>query len=180
MVSWEIVCSQISVLATANTVRAAIGLDTPINAIAAGGVECRPRLLKVEPQDGFGGKRAGLWTFWRRMEMLGLRERLLSRIQRIPGPLADDCWVWVGGRNNSGYGQVWYEQEVQGAHRVWKLFKGPIPAGMWVLHRCDRPPCCNVGHLWLGTPLDNVKDMIAKGRQAWKRRYDRSSQDVRG
>ena len=99
-----------------------------------------------------------------------LRERLLSQIERSPGPLADECWLWTGGRNNSGYGQIWHG-ECEGAHRVsWEVHKGPIPAGMWVLHKCDCPPCCNFNNLWLGTPLDNVKDMVAKGRQAWKRK----------
>lgn len=28
----------------------------------------------------------------------------------------------------------------------------------------DRRPCCNPGHLFAGTALDNIRDMIAKGR----------------
>ncbi len=35
---------------------------------------------------------------------------------------------------------------------------------MCVLHRCDRPACCNPDHLFLGTKADNNADMIAKGR----------------
>lgn len=53
------------------------------------------------------------------------------------------------------------------AHRVaYTLAFGPIPKGMWVLHRCDNPPCCNPKHLFLGTRRDNIDDMIRKGRQA--------------
>jgi hypothetical protein len=56
-------------------------------------------------------------------------------------------------------GSVWK------AHRVaWTLANGPIPAGMHVLHTCDNPPCCNPGHLWLGTQADNMADMARKGR----------------
>lgn len=51
------------------------------------------------------------------------------------------------------------------AHRfIWKTLKGPIPEGMLVCHKCDNPPCINVEHLFLGTPLDNMLDKVLKGR----------------
>jgi hypothetical protein len=51
------------------------------------------------------------------------------------------------------------------AHRVsWRLYRGPIPEGLWVLHHCDTPPCVEPTHLFLGTALDNKRDCIAKGR----------------
>lgn len=49
---------------------------------------------------------------------------------------------------------------------AWVLENGPIPEGMSVCHRCDRPGCCNTEHHFLGTNLDNVADMVSKGRQA--------------
>jgi len=52
---------------------------------------------------------------------------------------------------------------MKSAHRVaWELEHGPIPEGMCVLHQCDTPRC--VRHLFLGTKLQNIRDMIAKGR----------------
>ena len=51
------------------------------------------------------------------------------------------------------------------AHRAsWMFANGPIPEGMYVLHRCDNRRCVNPGHLFLGTDRDNMDDMIAKGR----------------
>jgi hypothetical protein len=47
---------------------------------------------------------------------------------------------------------------------VWEESNGSIPDGMRVLHRCDVPACVNIDHLFLGTSLDNMQDMTAKGR----------------
>lgn len=50
------------------------------------------------------------------------------------------------------------------AHRfVWGRIHGPIPDGLWVLHRCDVGACINVEHLYLGTPKQNVQDRQERG-----------------
>jgi hypothetical protein len=46
----------------------------------------------------------------------------------------------------------------------WVLANGAVPAGLFVLHRCDNPRCVRPSHLRVGTPKDNTQDMIAKGR----------------
>jgi len=101
-------------------------------------------------------------------------ESLVNRVKR------DDngCWIWIGDRINNGYGIV--KIRIKGsparknitAHRLsWRLFRGKIPKGMDVLHRCDVKNCVNPEHLWIGTHSDNMKDMHAKGR--WKRVHRR-------
>ena len=53
----------------------------------------------------------------------------------------------------------------QKAHRIaWELTHGPIADGLFVLHTCDVPLCCNPQHLFLGTQRDNIRDAAAKGR----------------
>jgi hypothetical protein len=75
------------------------------------------------------------------------------------------CWAYQGAITQHGYGALVRNGEKIGAHkRAWELAKGPIPDGLYVLHHCDNPPCCNPAHLFLGTQIDNLADMRAKGR----------------
>lgn len=94
-----------------------------------------------------------------------LAVRMEKYTDRSDGPNA--CWPWMRYRTARGYGFVGIATgRGTGAHRVaWEIANGPIPDGMWVLHRCDNPPCCNPAHLFLGTNLDNIADKVAKGRQ---------------
>ena len=85
--------------------------------------------------------------------------------------MSGDCWVWTGARAERGYGIVSNRggRNRRRAHRTsWELAHGPIPPGMFVLHRCDNPPCVRAEHLFLGTQLDNMRDMAAKGRRMWQ------------
>jgi len=95
-----------------------------------------------------------------------MNEEQIKRIRAgvdVRGP--DECWEWLRCRDKYGYGQTSVSKTKLGAHRViWEITNGPIPPGMCVLHACDNSPCCNPGHLFLGTHADNMKDMAKKGR----------------
>lgn len=93
--------------------------------------------------------------------MTTLQDRFNSKVRITPG-----CWHWTGALSGLRYGGLKHEGKVLKAHRLsFELAHGPVPDGMQVLHRCDRPTCVNPDHLWLGTHLDNMRDMFAKKRR---------------
>jgi predicted XRE-type DNA-binding protein len=96
-----------------------------------------------------------------------LARRFLSKVKR---GRPNDCWEWQGTRMYKGYGHIAVRRKFYRAHRVaWVLHhRQRIPKGMFVCHTCDNPPCCNPAHLFLGTNVDNMQDMLSKGRQAAK------------
>lgn len=85
------------------------------------------------------------------------------------------CDIATGGFLRRGY--VRYKRKVNGrwknvsAHReAWEAINGPIPPGLFVLHKCDNRRCREPEHLFLGTHQDNMADCKAKGRTRIGRR----------
>lgn len=91
-----------------------------------------------------------------------LRAAQLARYEVIKS----GCWIWQGGVDQDGYGKVKRFGKTIRAHRLfYEHHTGPVPDGLWVLHRCDTPLCVNPDHLWVGTQLENEQDKDAKGRR---------------
>ncbi len=90
------------------------------------------------------------------------KERIKSNIKlnKITG-----CWEWQGATVGNGYGLVTFNYKATRVHRLsYQAFVGEIKDGLYVLHKCDRPICCNPKHLFLGTQKENIEDMMKKCR----------------
>jgi hypothetical protein len=82
----------------------------------------------------------------------------------------DGCWEWAGGRLATGYGYFRLKGRPVTAHRfAWYLAHGNIPPGAFVCHRCDNRKCANPEHLFLGSHLDNMADVVARKRHVGRR-----------
>lgn len=101
-----------------------------------------------------------------------IADRFWPKVQRVDGA---GCWFWRGSTDRNGRGRILPDMNIAYtpgvkptpalAYRVaWELTYGPIPIGMHVCHHCDNPNCVRPDHLFVGNALDNVADMIAKGR----------------
>ncbi len=75
---------------------------------------------------------------------------------------ADGCWMWIGARQISGYGQIGSGSRVGRpmlvAHRVaYELLVGPISEGLEIDHLCRNKPCVNPAHLEPVTHEENIQ-----------------------
>lgn len=86
----------------------------------------------------------------------------------------NECWPWLGFRNEQGYGRTWIDDRGYYAHRVIYDLANPgqiereAPKSTaekgWLMHSCDNPSCCNPSHLSVGTHADNMRDKAEKKR----------------
>jgi len=117
-----------------------------------------------------------LFSVSNQARLLGLTHRRYSRTleQRFWDYVSCEpnsgCWLWEGSRDRKGYGQLRISHSGPrslryATHISLELDGRPVPAGMLACHTCDIPSCVNPDHLFIGTPLQNTADMIAKGRE---------------
>jgi|SRR3990172_1058100 len=76
-----------------------------------------------------------------------------------------ECWPYLSGIDEDGYGRFWTGITNVGAHcYVWSLTrKCEVPPDKMILHMCDNRSCCNPGHLYAGTQMDNMRDRYIRG-----------------
>ncbi len=77
------------------------------------------------------------------------------------------CWMWIGARfSGLGYGAFFMLGKTEYAHRAsFRIFKGPIPTGLEILHSCDNRWCVKPDHLSADTHQQNMQDISDRGRR---------------
>jgi len=87
-------------------------------------------------------------------------------IQRVDAE--GDCWLWTGGTNTHGYGQVQVKGRRWVTHRLmWETLVGPIEDGLELDHLCRVPACCNPDHL---EPVTHRENMMRGKRNGYHRK----------
>lgn len=94
-------------------------------------------------------------------------ERFMDKVSPEPN---SGCWLWTADLGTYGYGRMSTSRTAGpvDAHRLsYRLFRGEIPKGAYVLHKCDVRSCVNPDHLFVGTHADNMQHGVDHKR--WPR-----------
>lgn len=79
----------------------------------------------------------------------------------------EGCWDWDGYCDPCGYPRFTIRTigKIRGHQASYLIYKGKLVKGKYICHRCNNSRCTNPDHIYLGTPQDNVRDMIESGRR---------------
>lgn len=96
-----------------------------------------------------------------------LMRRMAAKVDTTPGHGPNgDCHLWTGRHDGHGYGEIKIGGRYKKVHRLALFGLADIDNPLLACHHCDTPLCVKFGHLFAGRPIDNVADMIAKGRRS--------------
>lgn len=106
------------------------------------------------------------------IEQLSYEQRVKlykSRIRQYTRstPNEQGCLLWKKYCDNDGYAKMWYFGVQRQVSRILMSLYCDFNLSnhLLVLHSCDNPRCCNIHHLRIGTPHDNVDDRMKRHRQ---------------
>jgi len=84
---------------------------------------------------------------------------------------SNNCWICTSHKANNcngiAYPRVTRNGKVQTVAKFMFLkYKGQLPEGHLIRHKCDNPLCINPEHLETGTHEDNMRDKVERNRCA--------------
>jgi len=93
-------------------------------------------------------------------------EELMGIIMRTPFN-KNGCRIFQGHKDGHGYGRIFYKGKMTKVHvQAARLFIGPRPDNLLVMHSCACKPCCNPAHLSYGSNAQNTQDSYDKEKRA--------------
>lgn len=94
-----------------------------------------------------------------------LNEKLVYKLLDNIRVDSQGCFLWQKSTFGvGGYAQICIGKTRHPGHRLsYRLFRGPVPDGLFVCHRCNVKRCINPAHLYLGTNQQNILDALADG-----------------
>jgi hypothetical protein len=88
-------------------------------------------------------------------------ERFWGKVNKI----SSGCWLWIGSKNNMGYGWFWDGTKNVTAHRYSLMLHGiPMPLGLECDHTCHNRACVNPSHIELVPHIVNIQRGINMGQ----------------
>jgi HNH endonuclease len=88
--------------------------------------------------------------------------RILAKVVKPDGD--GGCWLFTGFIDADGYGKICLNKRQQRPHRVMCEHYHGKSDRPFVRHKCDVRNCVNPAHLEWGTPKENTRDMVDRGR----------------
>lgn len=103
-------------------------------------------------------------------------QRFVDKVRVIP---CGGCWEWTARLNRDGYGEFWWDDRAQKAHRVaYELMVGPIPDGLTLDHLCRNRCCVNPNHLEPVSITVNIRRMRPDGETECPRGHPLTGDNV--
>jgi len=84
----------------------------------------------------------------------------------IPEGLKTKCLLWQGHKADGGHGRISYKDRIVLTHRLAFCTANELnydDQSFQCNHKCSKPNCWNIDHIYKGNQLDNMRDRTASG-----------------